>query len=307
MQKYPLVASFLAFALVGCAHSRSEAKAPAPVEPPAIKGAKVVVHGHRGARWSRPENTIPAFEFALRRGVDVLEMDLNVTKDDHLVIHHDPALNPEICLGPGGKKIEGTVLIRSLTLKQLKEYDCGTLRNPRFPRQEPVPGTKVSTIDEFFRWLKDSKLPGAQTVKLNIEMKSEEAHPEYAPEPARFAKLYVDALKRNHALDRTIIQSFDYRTLVEARKLAPKSVISVLVEFRPNEPLVDLARRYGANYISSDYEWLTKDDADSLHAAGVKLAPWTVNDPAAWKKLIDWKVEEIITDDPQGLLSALGR
>ena len=70
-----------------------------------------LVHGHRGARAMRPENTIPAFEYAISVGVDVLELDMAVTKDDVLVVSHDPLLNPEICQGPRAE-----IPIRTLTL-----------------------------------------------------------------------------------------------------------------------------------------------------------------------------------------------
>src|SRR5437660_12125855 len=97
----------------------------------------ILVHGHRGARAMRPENTIPAFEYAIGAGVDVLELDMAVTKDDVLVVSHDPLLNPEICKGPAA-----SVPIRKLTLKELRQCDCGTLRNPKFPKQTPLPGTR---------------------------------------------------------------------------------------------------------------------------------------------------------------------
>src|SRR5260370_33091790 len=106
---------------------------------------RILVHGARGARAMRPENTIPAFEYAIGVGVDVLELDMAVTKDDVLVVSHDPLLNPEICSGPGGPRA-----IRTLTLKELRQWDCGALRNPRFPKQTPVPGTPMPTLDEVF-------------------------------------------------------------------------------------------------------------------------------------------------------------
>ena len=85
----------------------------------------------------RPENTIPAFEYAIGAGVDVLELDMAVTKDDVLVVSHDPLLNPEICTGPGAPRA-----IRTLTLRELRQWDCGALRNPRFPKQTPIPGAR---------------------------------------------------------------------------------------------------------------------------------------------------------------------
>src|SRR6266571_4402682 len=106
---------------------------------------KILVHGHRGTRARRPENTLPAFEYAIDQGVDVLELDVAVTKDDVAVISHDPLINVTICSGPNPG-----VAIRSLTLAELHRYDCGAKRNPNFPDQVPIPGTRVPTLDEIF-------------------------------------------------------------------------------------------------------------------------------------------------------------
>src|SRR5580700_4513101 len=113
--------------------------------PLAFSAHAIQVHGHRGARAMRPENTIPAFEYAIGVGVDVLELDMAVTLDDVLVVSHDPLLNPEICQGP-----RASIPIRTLTLKELRQWDCGALRNPSFPKQTPVPGTRIPTLDEVF-------------------------------------------------------------------------------------------------------------------------------------------------------------
>src|SRR5687767_15999732 len=99
---------------------------------------RILVHGHRGARAVRPENTLPAFEHAIGAGADVLELDLAVTKDNVLVASHDPVLNPKICSGSGLTRV-----IREMTLAELKKWDCGSLRNPDYPKQNPVPGTTV--------------------------------------------------------------------------------------------------------------------------------------------------------------------
>src|ERR1700716_3870901 len=88
---------------------------------PTLAGAdkrRILVHGHRGARARRPENTLPAFQYALDQGVDVLELDVAVTKDGVAVISHDPLINATICSGPNPG-----VAIRSLTLAELHQYD----------------------------------------------------------------------------------------------------------------------------------------------------------------------------------------
>src|SRR5579864_2903561 len=79
---------------------------------------KILVHGHRGARARRPENTIPAFEYAIGQGVDALEMDMAVTRDNVIVISHDHLLRAPVCTGPK----DGAV-IRRLTLAELHAWD----------------------------------------------------------------------------------------------------------------------------------------------------------------------------------------
>src|SRR4030088_3542498 len=92
-----------------------------------LPASKIAVHGHRGARGVLPENTLPAFEYAIKAGVDVLEMDLAVTKDNVLVVSHDPILRSMICTGP-----KPNAVIHQLTLEELRQYDCGSLKNPLF-------------------------------------------------------------------------------------------------------------------------------------------------------------------------------
>src|SRR5437773_11688275 len=87
----------------------------------------IQVHGHRGARAMRPENTLPAFEYAIAAGVDVLELDLAVTKDNVLVVSHDPRMNPAFCTGPAGTRV-----IREMTLAELQRWDCGAKANAAF-------------------------------------------------------------------------------------------------------------------------------------------------------------------------------
>jgi glycerophosphoryl diester phosphodiesterase len=261
----------------------------------------IQIHGHRGSRGTAPENTLPAFEEALRAGVDVLEMDLGVTRDGVLVIYHDQEINPAICKADRGPT--RPVAIHRLTLQQLKAYDCGALRNPRFPHQVPVPATRIPTLDEFFEWLRKSSLPAASNVRFNIEMKSEDSRPELAPPPAEFARLLVAALQRHGMLSRTIIQSFDFRTLREARKLAPEAVLSALIEDRPKESLVELAKSAGnAQVLSPNHEWLTREDISAAHAAGIQVVPWTANSASEWNRLASLGVDAIITDYPSAAL-----
>ncbi|HVV45280.1 MAG TPA: glycerophosphodiester phosphodiesterase family protein, partial [Bryobacteraceae bacterium] len=121
---------------------------------------RILVHGHRGARGRRPENTLPAFQYAIAQGVDVLELDVAVTKDNVAVVSHDPLINATICSGP-----KTGVAIHTLTLAELRQYDCGAKRNPAFPEQVPAPGTRIPTLDEVF------DLARGSAVQFNVETK----------------------------------------------------------------------------------------------------------------------------------------
>lgn len=257
--------------------------------------AHIQVHGHRGARAVRPENTLPAFQYAIDVGVDVLELDLAVTKDNVLVVSHDPTLLPDICTGPN----PGTA-IHQLTLAELQEYDCGAKRNPRFRRQTPVPGTRVPTFRQVLELAKPAR------VELNVETKIFAARPELTPSPEEFAKLVLDEVNRAGMTRRIILQSFDFRTLHAMKKLAPQMRLSALYEGKPKS-FVEIAHEAGAEIISPEYHLVTAEEVRAAHAAHLQVVPWTVNEPADWDRLVGAGVDGIISDDPAALLKHLGR
>ncbi|HEX4924208.1 MAG TPA: glycerophosphodiester phosphodiesterase [Bdellovibrionales bacterium] len=264
----------------------------------------VEVHGHRGARARFPENTLPAFNHAIEAGAHYLELDLVVTKDRRLVVSHDLQLNPEICLGPGGSRMASPPLVFSLTADELRAYDCGALKNSKFPHQKTIPGTRVPTFDEVLDLVERHPSPHAKNVRLNIETKISPEHPDATVQPAEFAKLLIEALRRRGFLERAVIQSFDYRTLREARKLEPKVKIAALTDDLM-EDLVKTARELNADFVSPRWTLVKFKTVEKLHAIGVKVVPWTVNDRLSWAEVISMKVDGIITDDPEALLKFL--
>jgi glycerophosphoryl diester phosphodiesterase len=252
---------------------------------------RILVHGHRGARAIYPENTIPAFEYAIKIGADVLEMDVAVTKDNVLVISHDPHINPEICKGP-----HPGVAIHELTLAELHEYDCGALKNPHFPKQQPVPGTRIPTLDDVL------SLSRGNNVQFNIETKSFPDHPELTPPPDVFARMLLDVIRKHQLDSRVIVQSFDFRTLHATKRLAPNIRLSALWE-GDSRPFVDIAHDGEAGIISPLFKLVTPQQVKSAHDAKIQVVPWTADTPADWQMLIDARVDAIITDDPAALIA----
>src|SRR5712692_8875158 len=257
----------------------------------------IQVHGHRGCRAVRPENTLPAFEHAIRVGVDALEMDLCVTADDVLVVSHDPFINPVICRGTGGSEVKPDLALRSLTFAELSRFDCGAVRNPAFPHQVPVPGTRIPAFEDVLR------LAAPSNVWLNVETKMRE-HPELAPPPAKFAAMVLQAVRKHGVESRTILQSFDYRSLRAMKELAPKMRLAALDDIGKEE-FVTLARRASAGIISPRFDFITPAKVQTAHAAGLEVIPWTANQPEDWRALIQAGVDAIITDDPEALIAYL--
>ena len=281
----------------------------------------ILVHGHRGARAARPENTIPAFEYGIQHGDDVLELDLAVTRDDHLVVSHSPFLtqpasepgavydlaeNERRCDGP---PLPPGTLIRSLTLAQVKQYDCGSHTLDAFPQQVAVPGTRIPTFEEVLDLAPRGKF------QFNVETKIFPAHPEFTPSPEDFVQMIDDAVRRRHLQARVILQSFDFRTLHAMRRIDPEIRLSALFgEAKydammgitdPDKSFAHVAQVSGADILSPDFSLVTAEEVAIAHRVGLQVVPYTVNRPEDWKRMADAGVDAIITDDPAGLLAWL--
>jgi len=262
----------------------------------ALQGAqpRILVHGHRGARARRPENTLPAFEYAIQQGVDALEMDMAVTKDNVIVISHDPILEKPVCSGP-----RDSAVIHELTLAQVREWDCGAIQNPRFPTQKNIPGTRMPTLDDVFQLAK------LGTFDYNIETKSFPDKPQYTPSPDEFARMVLKKVREYNLEKRIILQSFDFRTLVAMRALAPEIRLSALTEKDPRDFAAIVKEAGNAEIISPEFHLVTPAKVAAAHAAGIQVVPWTADTPQDWDMLINAKVDAIISDDPAELIAHL--
>lgn len=254
---------------------------------------RIEVHGHRGARAILPENTLPAFEYAIAQGVDVLELDMAVTRDNVVVVSHDPILAAPICTGP-----RNGARIRDLTLAEVRQYDCGAVQNPRFSTQQIKPGTRMPTLDEVFA------LAPKGNFLFNIETKITPQEPALAPTPDEFVKLVLAVVRKHRLESRVILQSFDFRTLQAMKKIAPEIALSALVQGTPKS-FVEIAKESGAKIVSPEFPLVTPEKVEAAHKAGLRVIPWTANDVLDWDRLIAAGVDGIITDDPASLIAHL--
>ncbi len=263
----------------------------------------IEVHGHRGARGVRPENTLAAFRYALKLGVNVLELDIQATKDDVLVVSHDPVINWQHCLPLEGMRSKGEIPIRSLSLDEVRRYDCGSLIDPIFKEQKRIPGEKIPTLKEVLTLLSSDKSKNLK-VGLNIELKSLPARPDLSPSPEKFASLLIKLLRQHNMVNRTIVQSFDHRTLHAVRKLEPKISLAILTG-KSTHDYARLLEDLKATIVSPNHLWITVPDVNAVHKSGGRIIPWTANKPSVWMRLINAGVDGIITDYPKRLIEFL--
>ena len=292
----------------------------------------IEIQGHRGARGLLPENTIPAFERAIELGVDVLELDLGMTRDGVPVVHHDRALDPDRTRDAAGTwLVPPGPLLDSLDLATLSEFDVGRSAPgskiaKRFPEQVPRDGTRIPTLAEV---LALGRRPGAHTVRFNIETKVTPLAPEETAGPEEFAGTVVGVLRAEGMIDRTDLQSFDWRVLQEARELAPGlSTVCLTAEQRWHDNILrgrpgpspwtagldieafdgSLPRLVAAADCavwSPYYRELTQEALAEAHALGLRVVVWTVNEVDEMLALARLGVDGIITDYPDRAVEAL--
>lgn len=254
------------------------------------------VQGHRGARAVRPENTLPAFEYALASpAVSTLELDTGVSADGHLVVLHDRTINGSHCedtapATPGDPEFPYVgKLVHDLTLAQLKTLDCGSRTLPQFPRQVPVPGARIPTLTEVFDLVAAS---GRDDIGMNIETKISPIAPGDTVPYDVFTRKLVTAIRQAGMVDRVTIQSFDWRTIMLARKLDRRiGTVALVWQFGPDlcASLADecsLQAVYGDPSVRSPWTgrldwWRWQDLGKLVWASGARTvsANWQVHDP----------------------------
>ena len=262
--------------------------------------AKPEIHGHRGSRGTHPENTLVSFQEAVRSGTDWVELDLVLTQENIPVVSHDPSVSQDLCLDSQKNPPSKRLPIKTLSLNELKTFDCGSIPNPKFKEQVAIPGEKIPTLEEVLIWA--SKI-SSQKIKLNIETKMTAPKPNLEPYPKKFVAAIVSLLKKHNQIDNSVLQSFDFRTLREAKKLEPKLKLSALFE-KPSS-ICKTSKELGAYMASPDFSLVTPALLQECHSMGIQVHPWTLNTESEWKLALSLGVDGIITDYPRKLKAFL--
>lgn len=292
------------------------------------------LEAHRGGRDVRPENTLYSYAYAIELGATSIECDMQLTKDGQIVMSHNPILNSDITRDENGNYIENNKYdIRLMTVDELKKFDVGVM-DPNCGEYYDLHGktqftydAKIPTLEELMQLIQSY---GDKNIVLNIETKS---YPDPASagyknnaDPKKFVEVFNNIVKKYDMEDRVVLQSFDWQTLIEMKKLNPNISTSALWQEQPSwgrdseslrryekkkSPWLDgldikdyqgnpvkAAHAIGADIISPYYTEISKQDVDEAHSLGMKVVPWTVNNEKDMNMLLDMGVDGIISDKP---------
>ena len=260
---------------------------------PYFSHSEFLVIAHRGGRGIGPENPLYTFQRAVDMGVDVLEMDLQMTRDGQLVVLHDATVD---------RTTNGTGPVQEMTLAQVKQLDAGYNWTPDQGRTFPFrgKGLKIPTLAEVFTSFADTR--------KNIEMKSESADmPEALCRTIQeFSQqqFVLVACFREDELERFRRRCPEVATSCAEREAAVFFVVARLgleSAYTPPAQALQVPEFYG------EIRVVTRQFVEAAHRRNMQVQVWTVNDPADMQRLRDLGVDGIMTDYPDRLLRLLNR
>jgi glycerophosphoryl diester phosphodiesterase len=258
------------------------------------------LQAHRGGMGLTTEEQPAAYAKALRLGVTTLELDTQVSADGHVLVNHDRLIDGRKCRDTGPVSVGDTAYpyvgkaISTLTITQLRSLDCGFQRFPGFEEQEVVTGAHLPELKHVVaQW----SAAGARDVWFDIEIKFDPAKPEESVGRGEFTQRVVDEIVALGIGERTLIQSFDWLTLTEVHRLQPTWPLVALTssdEFGPT-----LAAGVAGVAVYSPRETIvTRGMVEEAHRLGLRVIPWTVDDPSRMETLIALGVDGLITNYP---------
>ena len=294
----------------------------------------ILIHGHRGARGLAPENTLAGFACALKVGVDVLELDLRMSGDGKIVVHHDRKLNPDLTRIEAGTWLTPpTKPLDHYTFEALQQFDIGRARPGssiirRFPRQTAQDGQTIPDL----AMLRDRIAPALDDgLLLNIEIKSDPLKPEQGPTPTDWATTLVDELNTLGLIDQCWVHSFDWRVLRQIHALTAKLPTGFLTSVQPDfdtitahansaSPWLDgydtaqfrhslpqAIAAAGGHYWGPCFQDLTRSRVAEAQSLGLEVHTWTVNEITHIETMVDYAVDGIISDYPDRVRTVLAK
>ena len=229
--------------------------------------------GHRGYPAKFPENTLASFEGAIQARCDMVELDVTLTRDRKVVVIHDDTLD---------RTTSGKGSVRAHTLEEIKRLDAGSWFDPRFATER---------VPELFEVM---KLTTGRCM-VNIEIKAsafEAADPTDAVEHQ-----VVKLVKTSGAMGRVIVSSFDKRILQRIAAMQDPPAIAYISDHRADQRVLEMLLAMRAFSFHPRFKVLSREQVDLMHAAGIKVFPWTINTPQEAENLLAMGVDGLICND----------
>lgn len=235
------------------------------------------IFAHRGFSGKYPENTMLAFEKAVEIGVDGIELDVHLTKDNEIVIIHDEDIK-RTCDGEG--------LVKDMTLEELRKFDASaTFRG--------VYGfCGIPTLREYFELVKDTP------IITNIELKTG------VYEYPTIEKRVIDMVREFGLSDKIIFSSFNHFTVKRCEEIAPE----IKRGFLTGDWIYDFGKYTAERNVQCCHPWhvsLSEEVIREMHEAGCEINTWTVNEYADIEKLSKWGVDSLIGNFPDRMIEVL--
>ena len=238
-----------------------------------LLNARTLAVAHRGDPLVKPQNTEAAFRSALQYDIDMIETDINQTRDGVPVVIHDQSVDH---LSDGAGKVV------DLTLKELKKLDFGSWMGEAFA------GERIMTLDELLELIEDTD------VALNLEIKND---PVKYPE---VGKKVLAAVKDHNMSERIIISSFDHRLIKNIKSIDSKVLTGILYHAGLIDHITP-ARHADADGLHPDHGTVTSELVETAKKAGLFVNTWTVDDEERMRELHKMGVSGILSNFP-GLL-----
>ena len=256
---------------------------------PIMGQSEYKIFGHRGCRGVYPENTIEGFKKAIEFGVDGIELDVVVNKNQELVISHESYIDTSYCLT---NKIDNESLnIYKMNISEIQDIDCGSKFVKEFPNQLKVK-EKKPTYKEFKKELMDYQGDILFEIKCDYDLVNE-----YFPDYEKYAKIIFEETRFSRHFDNIYFMSFDYRILNELFKIMPNSkyiYLSSNKEFEKQMKLLNF-EPFG---VGIDFNIISQKIIDLVHNKKQVIYGWTINDEENSKSLTSMGLDGVITDYP---------
>ena len=228
---------------------------------------KTKIVGHRGGAAGYPENTLAAFEKAVELGADGVEFDVQLTKDEKVVVIHDELID---------RTMTGSGLVKDYTLKELRQMSAGKFFSSDFKAE------KIPTLEEVLETVKDLEV-------INIELKN------YLPYPGLEEKV-LQLVDKFEIRDKTIISSFNHYSLGKVKKMQPAIKTGALLMAKIINP-ADYAFKRGFDALHIHFLTADQEIINKSHFMGMQVNVYTVNFPESVVELLEKEVDMIMTDN----------